>query len=62
MSSESDLLRNDTIQNQKKFLIERISLAIQRGNAAGIRGTSPDSALLSEIFVLQTKNVMSFSL
>jgi hypothetical protein len=36
----------------KKFLFERISLAIQRGNAASIRGTFPDSALISEIFVL----------
>jgi hypothetical protein len=34
----------------KKFLFERISLAIQRGNAASIRGTFSDSALLSEIF------------
>jgi hypothetical protein len=41
----------------KKFLFERISLAIQRGNAASIRGTFPDSAL-SEIFALQIKNVM----
>jgi hypothetical protein len=31
----------------KKFLFERISLANQRGNAASIRGTFPDSALLS---------------
>jgi hypothetical protein len=29
----------------KKFLFERISLAIQRGNATSIRGTFPDSAL-----------------
>jgi hypothetical protein len=36
----------------KKFLFERISLAIQRGNIASIRGTFPDSVLLSEIFVL----------
>jgi hypothetical protein len=36
----------------KKFLFERTSLAIQRGNAASIRGTFPDSAILSEIFVL----------
>jgi hypothetical protein len=36
----------------KKFIFERISLAIQRGNAASIRGTFPDSAILSEIFVL----------
>ncbi|KAH0814052.1 hypothetical protein GEV33_008738 [Tenebrio molitor] len=36
----------------KKFLFEGISLAIQRGNAASIRGTFPDSAILSEIFVL----------
>jgi hypothetical protein len=34
----------------KKFLFERISLAIQRGNAASIGGTFPDFALLSEIF------------
>jgi hypothetical protein len=36
----------------KKFLFERISLAIQRGNVASIRGTFPDSPILSEIFVL----------
>jgi hypothetical protein len=36
----------------KKFLFERIFLAIQRGNATSIRGTFPDSALLSEIFAL----------
>jgi hypothetical protein len=36
----------------KKFLFERISLAIQRGNAASIRGTFPVCALLSEIFAL----------
>jgi hypothetical protein len=35
----------------KKFLFERIALAIQRGNAPSIRGTFPDSAL-SEICVL----------
>jgi hypothetical protein len=42
----------------KKFLFEGISLAIQHGNAASIRGTFPDSALLSEIFVLYNKNFM----
>jgi hypothetical protein len=36
----------------KKFLFERISLEIQRGNAASIRGTFPDSTLWSKIFVL----------
>jgi hypothetical protein len=36
----------------KKFLFERISLAIQRGKAASIRSTFPDSALSSEVFVL----------
>jgi hypothetical protein len=36
----------------KKCLFERISLAIQRGNATSIRRTFSDSALLSEIFVL----------
>jgi hypothetical protein len=41
-----------TRKKSKKFLFERISLAIQRGNAASIRGTFPDSAILSEIFVL----------
>jgi hypothetical protein len=40
------------LTSSKKFLFERISLAIQRGNAASIRGTFPDSALLSEIFAL----------
>jgi hypothetical protein len=30
----------------KKFLFKRIVLAIQRGNAASIRGTFPNSALL----------------
>jgi hypothetical protein len=42
----------DFDSKSKKFLFERISLAIQRGNAASIRGTFPDSAILSEIFVL----------
>jgi hypothetical protein len=41
----------------KKFLFERIVLAIQRENAASIRSTFPDSALLSEIFLLKNKNV-----
>jgi hypothetical protein len=36
----------------KKFLFERISLAIQRGNATSIRGTFPDTALLSDFFLL----------
>jgi hypothetical protein len=36
----------------KKFLFERISLAIQCGNTVSIRGTFPDSALLSEMFAL----------
>jgi hypothetical protein len=31
----------------KKFLFDRISLAIQRGNVTSIRGSFPDSALLS---------------
>jgi hypothetical protein len=49
----------------KKFVFERISLAIQRGNTASIRGTFPDSALLyrashirfiSEFILYATKN------
>jgi hypothetical protein len=43
------------ISKSKTFLFERISLDIQRGNAASIRGTFPDSALLSEIFIFKTK-------
>jgi hypothetical protein len=39
------------ITKSKTFLFDRISLDIQRGNAASIRGTFPDSALLSEIFI-----------
>jgi hypothetical protein len=46
------LLAESGDSKSKKFLFERISLAVQRGNAASIRGTFPDSALLSEIFVL----------
>jgi hypothetical protein len=42
----------------KKFLFERISLSIQRGNAASIRDNFLNSALLSEIFVLYNKNIM----
>jgi hypothetical protein len=44
--------------HSKNFLFERISLAIQRGNAASTQGTFLDSALLSEIFALLIKNVM----
>jgi hypothetical protein len=46
------LIAESSDSKSKRFLLERISLAIQRGNAASIRGTFPDSALLSEIFVL----------
>jgi hypothetical protein len=35
-----------------KLKITSNFIAIQRGNAASIRGTFPDSALLSEIFAL----------
>jgi hypothetical protein len=48
------------VSKSKKFLFERISLAIQRGNAASIRGTFPDSALLSEIFALLCCYVIIF--
>jgi hypothetical protein len=46
------LIAESVDSKSKKFLFERIFLTIQRGNAASIRGTFPDSALLSEIFVL----------
>jgi hypothetical protein len=44
----------------KKFLFERISLAIQRGNAASIRGTFPDSTLLSEILHCKSKMLYNY--
>jgi hypothetical protein len=49
----------------KKFLFERISLAIQRGNAASIRSTFPDSALLSgkqKYYVLKLYIIFYFSI
>jgi hypothetical protein len=49
---EDRLIAESGDSKSKKFLFERISLAIQRGNAASIRGNFPDSTLLSEIFVL----------
>jgi hypothetical protein len=48
----SDKCKYQGIQNLRNSFLWRISLAIQRGNAASIRGTFPDSALLSEIFAL----------
>jgi hypothetical protein len=44
----------------KKFLFEKISLAIQRGNAASIRGTFPDSAILSEFLYYKTKMLCNY--
>jgi hypothetical protein len=46
------LIAESDDSKSKKFLFERISLAIQRGNGASIRDTFSDSALLLEIFVL----------
>jgi hypothetical protein len=48
----NQLIAESGDSKSKKFRFERISLAIQRGNAASIRGTFPDSALLLEIFAL----------
>jgi hypothetical protein len=45
-------MQNSTFFSILKNINQRISLAIQRGNAASIRGTFLDSALLSEIFAL----------
>ncbi|POS81678.1 hypothetical protein EPUL_006654, partial [Erysiphe pulchra] len=36
----------------KNFLIQRISLAIQRGNGASVMGTLPQCASLDEVFLL----------
>ncbi len=36
----------------KSYLIQRISIAIQRGNAACILSTSPPAVNLSEIYTL----------
>jgi hypothetical protein len=38
------LIEESGDSKSKKFLFEKISFAIQRGNAASIRGTFPDSA------------------
>jgi hypothetical protein len=46
------LIADSGDSKSKDFLFERISLTIRRGNAASIRGTFPDSALLSEMFAL----------
>jgi hypothetical protein len=45
-----------------RSLKKYISLAIQRGNAASIRGTFPDSAILSDIFVPIIKQKCYFHL
>ena len=36
----------------KSFFIQKISIAIQRGNVAAIRGTIPQNAKINEIFYL----------
>jgi hypothetical protein len=59
MSSETLLIAESGDSKSKKFLFERISLAIQRGNAASIRGTFPDSAILSEIFEMLCNYVIN---
>ena len=38
------------------FLRQRLSIAIQRGNAAAVRGTVPEGAGLSELFNLPFDN------
>jgi hypothetical protein len=40
-----------TINRYYVYLTQRISLAIQRGNAASILGTIPQSPDLKEIFI-----------
>jgi hypothetical protein len=59
MSSETLLIAESGDSKSKKFLFERISLAIQRGNAASIRGIFPDSAILSEIFEMLCNYVIN---
>jgi hypothetical protein len=46
------LIAESDDSKSKKFLFERISFAIQRRNAASIRGTFPDSALLLVIYYI----------
>jgi hypothetical protein len=48
----NQLIAESGDSKSKKFLFHRIFLAIQRGNAASIRGTFPDSAILWEFFLL----------
>jgi hypothetical protein len=52
LRSKVSLIAESGDSKSKKFLFARIFLAIQRGNTASILGTFPDSAILSEIFVL----------
>jgi hypothetical protein len=44
----------------KKFLFERISLAIQRGNAASIRGTFPDSHYYRKFLHCKSKMLCNY--
>ena len=47
------LLRNITSEpRSKSFLIQRISIAIQRGNAACVMGTFPQNSKLDELFYI----------
>lgn len=38
------------------FLRQRLSIAIQRGNAAAVRGTAPEGSVFSELFHLPYEN------
>jgi hypothetical protein len=58
----NQLIAESGDSKSKKFLFDRISLAIQRGNAASIRGTFPDSAILSEFFFIIKQKCYVFML
>lgn len=48
----SMLIQNTADTKSKKYLKERISIAIQRGNAASILNTLPEGKGLDEVFSL----------
>jgi hypothetical protein len=48
----SKLVKEPGNVRAKQFLRQRLSLAVQRGNAASIRGTLPHSTSLDEIFLI----------
>jgi hypothetical protein len=57
------VIHSDIYLFKKQFFFERIFLAIERGNAASIRGTFPDSALIicndADIIIAKKNQLLS---